>query len=227
MSYTNEKNSQLLDYRFDETESVIREIEDFGRKFFKNETLKLGFRIFDMDKRISLKEYLLTRKNDYGEFSIYFVKDIDFNGLETKVDHEIHTEKIFMGGFCLDQLKGCCGICILFHCYINVDYRGKGFGSLFTKLQKQFAKEKYFTKLICTDRISNTPQKRILRKLGFISHFKFQNIKTKNLVELQSVDLYDEKEDNVIWKKINLIFQKYQAIKELLKKTYSTVDVIK
>ena len=228
MPSMNKINSHSVDYKFNLTESFIEEFEEYGRKFFNDNSLKLGFRLSDRVSHISLREYLVDHSSDEGEFTVYFIRNKDFNTLDEKVSHDTHKNKIFIGKFCLIQLPGCCGICVLYHCMIDSDLRGNKFGQYMMKLEKIIAIEKDFTVMICTDVIKNIPQKTILKKFGFTSRFTFQNKKkTKNYVELQSVDLTDENYYDVIWKKKYSIFQKLKSIKKSLKKTFSTVLTIK
>lgn len=205
----------------DEVEICVREIEEFSKIFFGNENLKLGFRVYNGTRTVSLSDYLAN--SDEGEFKIYLVKgDIDtFNEL---VDHDIYKDKIFLGGFCLNQMPGCCGIAVLYHTFITVDYRGNGFGQYLTKLQKLIAKARGFTMLLCTDRISNTPQRVIMEKFEFTSYFTFKNSKTNNLVELRASDLTKEIPIEIKCKK-DSTSQKFENIRNSVRKIFSTTSI--
>lgn len=223
MLYREKLNTSGIDHAFNDLEAYLEEFEEHARKFFHNPNLKIAFKVYDGSTTVSLEEYLLNHENDYGEIRVYFVKDKYYNGLKTKFSYEDYPSSIFTGGFSLDQMSGCCGIGIFFKSFVNIDYQNNKFGHYLVKLSKILAKEKDFTQLLCTDVATNTPQKIILDKFGFKKLLTFNNIKTKNDVEIRSCDLTDEQYYDVIWQKNNLISEKYGILKKLLKKISSIV----
>jgi hypothetical protein len=216
MSYEELENTS-----FPEMEECIREVEDYAQKFFGNSSLKIGFRVYDGKQTITMEEYLNSAYN-YGEFMIYFIKSPAHNGIKELVDHANpeHRDKIFLGGCKLIEQPGCCGMAVMYNSFISIDYRGKKFGQFLVKLLETIAKEKGFSTIVCTDRVSNEPQKAILDKFGFIKQFRFRNAKTNNLVEFRVKALNNNY--NNIWKRKNLISRKYESIVNSLKRIYTT-----
>ena len=147
--------------------------------------------------------------------SVFTLENKSFDSLKD-IAHKNEPKRIWLGKFSLNQLDGCCGICVLFNMMINPEYRSQKLGQYLMNVQKSIAVEKDFSIMICTDVINNEPQKAILKKHGYIPQFKFINRKTKNCVELQKVDLTEKIE----WKK-DLIFQRFQKLKLQAKKFLS------
>lgn len=218
MSYKSEEIQSTKDLR--NIELCIKDLEDFSRKLFNNKKLKLGFRVYDGKQTIPFGDYL-TNPGIKSDFKIYLVKDESFSSFDI-VNHDIHKDKLFVGGFELAEMPGCCGIAVLYHVFICVDYRNKGFGQRLTRLQKLISSYKNYTVMVCTDKISNTPQRTVLKKFGFIPQFSFRNRRTNNLVEfrasnLDAIDDYDK-----LWKKRDSISLKLKNLKSFLKRIYTT-----
>ncbi len=209
------------------TEDCILEVETYLKKLFKNQNLKLAFRIYDGDYHISLFDFLQQHISELGEFRIYMIYDSEYDSLNNKFSYEDVKEEdaTFLGGFSLDQLQGCCGAAVFFHSFIMPEHTNKGIGQSFVKLAKCICKDKDFSVMMCTDRIDNSPQVNIMNKLEFISHLIFKNRKTNNFVELRSTDLRDVKYYDLKCQKKSSIFQKFEILKKSVKKIFSTTTI--
>jgi len=93
--------------------------------------------------------------------------------------------------FNLQQLPGCCGICVSFYAYVFDEYRKRGLGNLLNKMRQQIAWDSLYTILLCTDVEKNTPQQKILTKNGWEKLLTFKNRNTDNMVCLHTIELKD------------------------------------
>ena len=91
--------------------------------------------------------------------------------------------------FNLNQLHGCCGVCISHYASVDVYFKKRGVGTLLNTLRKEIAKQQGFTVMLCTDIDTNTPNRKILQKNGWKDIFSFVNKRTKNKVNISVVEL--------------------------------------
>ncbi len=93
--------------------------------------------------------------------------------------------------FNLQQLQGCCAVCVSYHATVSVPFQKKGLGKLLNSLRQQIAFNQKYTVLLCTDRADNVPQQKILRKNKWKKLISFKNRKTNNDVNLHVIVLKD------------------------------------
>lgn len=91
--------------------------------------------------------------------------------------------------FYLNQLPGCCGVCVSHNAAVSDVFRGKGLGSLLNQLRIEIAKDRGFGVLLCTAIEGNTRSRKILSKNGWKDIFYFINPKSGNKVHLSIKDL--------------------------------------
>lgn len=111
--------------------------------------------------KISLKQIPKSEYCSPGQFSLY------------------KNEK-YIANFYLQQLPGCCGVCISHSNYISPHYRNKGLGRLLNRMRQQIAWDSGYTIMLCTDRKANVPQQKILKKTGWEEVSAFKNRRTQN-----------------------------------------------
>lgn len=87
----------------------------------------------------------------------------------------------------LSMLPGCCGAAISHNAFSYT--RNRGYGTLMHNLRKAIAKESGFTIMLCTDKITNEPQRKFIAKSGFADLTTFTNRRTNNVVALSSIVL--------------------------------------
>jgi len=90
------------------------------------------------------------------------------------------------------QLYGCCGVVVSFHACVDVEYQNKGVGTILNQLRKDLARDAGFSVILCTDKVRNTAQRKLLTKNGWDDILQFTNDKTGNLVALSTCVLNEE-----------------------------------
>lgn len=94
-----------------------------------------------------------------------------------------------LSSFCLQQLPGCCGICLSFNSFVIKAVRGKGVATRLNQLRYDFAKHLGYGSLMCTDVETNLPQKKLLKKNGWKDVHTFDNPRTGNQVAISVKDI--------------------------------------
>jgi GNAT superfamily N-acetyltransferase len=94
-----------------------------------------------------------------------------------------------VAGWRMKEMPGCCGICIATGAYVMPDFRGKGIGGVLNKLRIKIATELKYGLLLCTDRVENEPQQKILTKNGWSEIKRFLNPKTHNEIGVHCIKL--------------------------------------
>jgi hypothetical protein len=95
----------------------------------------------------------------------------------------------FIGTFSLQQLPGCCGVCVSFWARTADGQKRKGYGTALNEYRKELAKSMGYTVLMCTDVAHNVPQRKILEKNGWKTLQSFTNKRTGNTVNISTVVL--------------------------------------
>lgn len=126
--------------------------------------------VFSDDKR--KWEDLAYYKNEPGGIKIYLLLD-----------------KSVISSFTLQQLPGCCGVCVSHDNRISLKYRGKGLNNILNQFRIDIARDLGYTILMCTDVHDNIAQKKTLVKNGWQDIFRFRNKRTNNLVDISIVQL--------------------------------------
>lgn len=91
--------------------------------------------------------------------------------------------------FRLNQLHGCCGVLVSNGASVVESFQNKGVGTVLAKLRIDLAKHFGYTTLLCTDIMTNEPQRKILAKLGWKDVHDFKNSRTNNQVAISILDL--------------------------------------
>lgn len=94
-----------------------------------------------------------------------------------------------IASFVMQQLPGCCGICLSYHAIVGHTYRKKGLGTLLQQMRIQYAKELGFGLFMCTDFATNKGQRNILKKNGLKDVELFVNPRTNNPVHISTIHL--------------------------------------
>lgn len=98
-----------------------------------------------------------------------------------------------LSSFCLQQLPGCCGVCLSYHSVVKSSIRGKGVATRLNQFRYDLAKYLGYGALLCTDVESNLPQRKLLKNNGWKDVYSFNNPRTKNQVAISIKDIvYDE-----------------------------------
>ena len=84
--------------------------------------------------------------------------------------------------FYMQQVPGCCGICISFHTWVETEFRGKGIGNLLMKLKLQIAKEAGYTFFMATTNQRCDSADAIFKKYNFFIMNTFINKRTLNSI---------------------------------------------
>jgi|SRR5690606_25421085 len=106
--------------------------------------------------------------------------------LEEHDPEKVHRWK---GQFLLQQLPGCCGVCVYHDMIVDVTAKNRGVATFFTQLAERLAWEWGYTTIIATDRKDNEWTKRIFTKRKWEESFEFINRRTDNDVIVWIKDL--------------------------------------
>lgn len=153
----------------DEDSNVAKEsLEEISFNIFRD---KIFACLITNQKGIIISKDLLSIKTDkYNKTTVF------------------HEDKV-VANFSLQQLQGCCGVCVSYHSLIQFSYRGTGLGNVLCELRIDIARRKGYGLLICTDVDNNVPQKKIMENLNFKRATQFTNPRTKHLVNLHYIHL--------------------------------------
>lgn len=94
--------------------------------------------------------------------------------------YRVRWHDVILAHFHLSQLVWCCGICVSTGAYVYEEYRNKGLGSLLNELRQHIATELGYGLLLCTDKLSNTAQRKVLAKNNWQDVYTFTNPRTGN-----------------------------------------------
>lgn len=96
----------------------------------------------------------------------------------------------YIAYFKLVDMPGCCGVVVSTGSLIHPAYRCKGLGTLLNTMRIELANELGFGAIICTDKLVNLPQRRILDKNGWFEAAQFNNPNTGNDVSIHTYVLH-------------------------------------
>jgi len=142
-----------------------------------------------------MAEFFFMSETQKEEFYKDYLAEIkSLIGQEVKINNDTTHYQITAGsrivaGWYLQEMPGCCGICVSTGAYVMPDFRKKGIGSLLNKLRIAIATELKYGLLLCTDVADNTPQQRILEKNGWDKIDVFSNPKTDNIINVHTIKL--------------------------------------
>jgi GNAT superfamily N-acetyltransferase len=89
----------------------------------------------------------------------------------------------------IQQMPGCCGLCISTAASVHPSYRGKGIGTLMNEFRIDVARYADYGAMICTDVLHNDAQQKILTKNGWSNIFEFDNPRTGNAIGIHIIDV--------------------------------------
>ena len=98
----------------------------------------------------------------------------------------------YIAGFGLKEMIGCCGICVSTASWVHENYQRRGLGSLLNKLRQDLAREMGYSILLCTDRLQNKAQRKLLAKAGWEDIYEFTNQRTSNRIAISVIQLKKE-----------------------------------
>lgn len=91
--------------------------------------------------------------------------------------------------FDLVQQPNCCGILVSTMVWVREDLRNRGLGKVLNSLRIDIARRLGYSVLLCTDRVNNEPQRKILKANGWQDIFTFHNKRSGNEVAISVVKL--------------------------------------
>lgn len=149
--------------------------------------------------------YYISFGNFYpSEYRVFKDEDIikikNINGLhlhlntvkkynDFKSSHDINSWIRLISEFTLIQMPGCCGMCISTNVKVSERYRNKGLNNILNQMRIDIAKESGYGILICTDIISNTPERATLSRNHWKDIYNFNNPRTKNQIAISIKEL--------------------------------------
>lgn len=93
--------------------------------------------------------------------------------------------------FSIEQLRGCCGVCVSTGAHVSMPYRRLGLGTLLNEMRLGMAKRLGYGVMLCTDVITNGPERKLLAKNGWKDVHKFRNPRTGRQVAISVRSLAD------------------------------------
>ena len=97
--------------------------------------------------------------------------------------------KTVVASFELFPMINCCGMCVSTQARVDYKYQGKGLGTILNSLRIDIARHLGYGCLMCTDVESNTYQRKILARNGWMDVDKFVNPRTKNTLFISVIHL--------------------------------------
>ena len=94
-----------------------------------------------------------------------------------------------IASFTLQQMVGCCGVCISTGASVHPDYQKRGLGLVMNSIRIDMARAMGYGVLMCTDVVKNEPQRKILVQNGWKDVHEFINPRTKNRVAISVINL--------------------------------------
>ena len=91
--------------------------------------------------------------------------------------------------FSLDDLPGCCGVCVSYHASTEQEFRKCGIGRIINRFRLALAKALGYGQIVCTVISTHHEQIQILKENGWNETFGFTNPKTKNSILFFRKDL--------------------------------------
>ncbi len=96
--------------------------------------------------------------------------------------------------FYMTQLPGCCGVMVSHGSSVFTAFQKKGLGTILNDFRKTLARNFGYTILLCTDKVTNIPSRKLLEKNGWKDLLQFRNNRTGNRVALSMVNLREDSE---------------------------------
>lgn len=91
--------------------------------------------------------------------------------------------------FELYPMINCCGICVSTQAWVSDQFRGKGLGTLLNSFRIDVARHNGYGVLLCTDVVTNEPQRKVLKANGWKDIHQFVNPRTSNRVAISVINL--------------------------------------
>lgn len=150
-------------------------------------------KIFNFNFVTKIKSFVsyvpTTNKEKFISLEINKLHDRRYTSLEEYSSYfEVRDGEKKVLEFNIQQLPGCCGVCVLHHVSVSYKYLNKGYGKLTFEQAKGIAKQMGYTVMLCTTVEQNISTK-IANKTNWVTAFRFRNKRTDNLVNLHYVML--------------------------------------
>ena len=95
----------------------------------------------------------------------------------------------FIAEWYMEEMPGCCGICVSTSVYVGTEFQNKGIGTILNEFRCSWAKEYGFGLLMATVVTDNVAQRRVLAKNGWEELKSFTNPKTTSEIAVHVYDL--------------------------------------
>ena len=94
-----------------------------------------------------------------------------------------------VASFELHPMINCCGICVSSRAYVAMAWRHRGINNVLNSLRIDIARHLDYSVLLCTDDVSNIPQRKTLSRNGWRDIFRFVNRRTNHTVAISVINL--------------------------------------
>jgi hypothetical protein len=94
-----------------------------------------------------------------------------------------------IAGFNLYELPHCCGVMVSTSAYVSFKWRKRGIGQVLNAMRQDLGRFYGYTVMLCTDVVTNDPQRHILQKAGFQDLMQFENKRTGHQVAISAISL--------------------------------------
>ncbi len=91
--------------------------------------------------------------------------------------------------FRLTEFPGCCAFMVSFHGSVSYKWQKLGLGAILNQMRIDIARLLGYTALVCTDKLDNVGQRKILAKNGWKDIFTCVNKRTNNKIAISLVEL--------------------------------------
>lgn len=145
--------------------------------------------IFVNDQILSYLKPNIHENNFFlGEFNVLLEKNFTRKELNKilKFNNDIEYQKInicstvFISSFLLYEMPHCCGILLSCGSFVEPSYRKKNLGSILNNFRIDLGKYLDYSLILCTDKIRNLPQRKILENNKWKDIYSFKNKRTDN-----------------------------------------------
>lgn len=150
-----------------------------------------------MDKILGAKTMFLHRPNMIGSgtnrIPVHTSGRLGEDGswLVVPKDSDPANIEAMYASFGIQQLTGCCGVCVSTAAQVSPTYRHRGLGTYLNEVRQGMAKRLGYAVMLCTDVETNVYERKILKKTGWRDIYRFANPRTRNIVHISIRDLAD------------------------------------
>lgn len=113
----------------------------------------------------------------------------DFYHVDQQTRFRVTLRNKDVTSFRLVEFPGCCAILVSTGASVREEFRDKGINTLSNQLRQEIAKVAGYTAIICTDVVTNEPERRTLGKNGFEDIYFLTNKRTGNKLAVSIKEL--------------------------------------